>query len=320
MPVFQAIFAGAGVFAVARIAHVILDGRVALLAALLVAAHPALVYYDVKNLHPLGFDSAVLIWAMELVLMMRSSDSRRLALLAGCMLGVAILQRGSPATLAVLVPLWVARFGVGSIRPRISCWLLGVALLVTPVLARSVVIHGRPVFSTVTGEHLWIGNAPGSFGSALLPSGSSVISTAPSELATGSSELERNRLLTAAAWEIIGADPIAFVARSSRKFFYFWTFAPQTGATYPVVYKKIYLLYYAAIIGLAAVGLWRWRGARDLTPALVLIGGLFLVVSMTHAVFYFEMRHRWALEPLILIFSAAGLIGPPRSPEREGDS
>ena len=78
------------------------------------------------------------------------------------------------------------------------------------------------------------------------------------------------------------------------------------------------LLYYAAVIGLAAVGLWRWRGARDLAPALILIGGLFLVVSMTHAVLYFEMRHRWALEPLILIFSAAGLIGPSRSPEREG--
>ena len=68
MQAFQALFSGAGVLGVVLVGRRVFDSRVALLAALLAATHPALVYYDVKNLHPLGFDSAMLTGAVALVL------------------------------------------------------------------------------------------------------------------------------------------------------------------------------------------------------------------------------------------------------------
>ena len=209
----------------------------------------------------------------------------------------------------------------GKLGARVAGMLVGIGLMVLPVFARKTLIHGTPVFSTMTGELLWVGSAPMSSGSNYLPSGATVLSTIPPELAeaiSGVSEMERNRLFAAAAAETILADPSAFGSRIFQKFVYFWTFAPQTGVSYPASYKAIYLLYYAAVVVLAGLGLWRWHQARELGPALFLIGGLFLAVSLTHAVLYFEMRHRWALEPLILIFSAAGLIGPPHSAIEEG--
>ena len=322
MQAFQALFSGAGVLGVVLVGRRVFDSRVALLAALLAATHPALVYYDVKNLHPLGFDSAMLTGAVALVLAALVSEVRWVALLSGIAIGASILQRGSPALLILLAPVLLLRWGRGGkLGARVAGMLVGIGLMVLPVFARNTLIHGTPVFSTMTGELLWVGSAPMSSGSNYLPSGATVLSTIPPELAeaiSGVSEMERNRLFAAAAAETILADPSAFGSRIFQKFVYFWTFAPQTGVSYPASYKAIYLLYYAAVVVLAGLGLWRWHQARELGPALFLIGGLFLAVSLTHAVLYFEMRHRWALEPLILIFSAAGLIGPPHSAIEEG--
>ena len=244
MLALQALFSGLGVVAVALVGRQLFDARVAAAAAALAAAHPGLVYYDVRNLHPLGLDSAALMWTVCLVVALRTRRSARLAFFAGCVLGVAVVQRGSPAPMVALIPFWLWWSGERPKLGRQIVWLVaGVGLLVGPVLVRNAVIHNRLVVSTMSGEQLWIGNAPGSYGSNLLPSGVPVLSTAPPELArVRTSELERDRLFTAAAWEIIGADPIAFVARTSRKFLYFWTFSPQTGVSYPGFYKTVYLL------------------------------------------------------------------------------
>ena len=41
---------------------------------------------------------------------------------------------------------------------------------------------------------------------------------------------------------------------------------------------------------------------------LLLLGAVFVSISVVHSVFYVELRHRWAIEPLILVLSAAGLL------------
>jgi hypothetical protein len=46
----------------------------------------------------------------------------------------------------------------------------------------------------------------------------------------------------------------------------------------------------------------------DALWVLLLIGSVFLSVSLIHSLLYFELRHRWLLEPLLAIFAAIGIL------------
>jgi hypothetical protein len=39
-----------------------------------------------------------------------------------------------------------------------------------------------------------------------------------------------------------------------------------------------------------------------------LLIGMCLAISFFQSIFYVEMRHRWAIEPILLIFAANGII------------
>ena len=47
---------------------------------------------------------------------------------------------------------------------------------------------------------------------------------------------------------------------------------------------------------------------------------MLLSISLAQSIFYVEGRHRWAVEPLILIFTAAGILSfmPFSKKEKEG--
>ena len=47
---------------------------------------------------------------------------------------------------------------------------------------------------------------------------------------------------------------------------------------------------------------------RETLWILLLIGSVFLSVSLIHSLLYFELRHRWLLEPMLAIFAAIGLL------------
>jgi 4-amino-4-deoxy-L-arabinose transferase-like glycosyltransferase len=309
MLLLQAAVAAGGALALAWVAERCFDRRVALTAAALAATHPALVYCDVRHLHPLGLDAALTTLAVAVLL--RPMEGRRAAFTAGVVVGLGALQRGSLLGFAPLAALWLGRReGVA----RAGGFALGVAVAMAPWLVRNSLLHGRPVMLSTTGQHFWIGNVPGSSGSARLPDGETVMGAFGSEIAErlkGAGELEQDRVFLEAALRHVRDDPTGFVTGVGRKFLHFWTFSPQTGVLYPDAYRAAYLAYYAAIAVLALVGLWRWRKVDAVQPALVLIGMLFLVTSLVHALLYFEMRHRWALEPLLLMLSAGGLLGPP---------
>ena len=167
--------------------------------------------------------------------------------------------------------------------------------------------------TTTNGEHFWLGNAPHSRGSATLPSGKLAIEQSPEAVREASSEMEQNEIYWQAATDNLNADPGGFVAGIFRKFVYFWTIAPQTGVRYPGLYSLGYFSFYIPLILLAFVGAWRVANRdndekRDALLILLLIGSVFLSVSLIHSLLYFELRHRWLLEPMLAIFAAIGLL------------
>ncbi len=289
--------------------------RAGVVAAFLVVTHPAFVYTDTHKLHPLSFDSLMMSLALFALLCVPRSRYRSVPTIAGLLLGAAILQRGSVLLLLPLGLLWLWRFSPRDKRvfQRLGGYLLGVVLVVAPWVGRNYLIHGVPLLLTPTAEHFWVGNASHSYGSNLLPTGGTVLDAAPAEFRAellSRDEFGQVRLFWQSGLEGVGARPWAFLSGVALKFLHFWTFAPQTGVLYPRSYVYIYAAYYGLVAGLALVGvlgLARAEPSRPLAlPGLLLILTMFLSVSTIHSVFYFELRHRWGVEPELLVISAGG--------------
>ena len=299
------------------IGHHLWNRRAGLLAAFLTVSHPALVYYDTHKLHPLSFDA--FMTSLAVLMLLRVCQSRRTVAswLSGVVLGAAMLQRGSLLLLFPLGLLWLWVFGIKDgqrLRRLIGC-LVGVAVVMTPWIVRGYHYHGSFVLLTTSGEHLWVGNAPHSIGSNLLPSGRSVLETSPETLLTSlrsKDELGQCRLFWNTSLTYIRNNPRAFLSKIAWKFCHFWTLAPTTGLLYPKAYLDIYLIYYAIIVFFAMLGAVRLARSREVSHAhalagLLLVGVVFLSVSAIHSLFYIELRHRWGIESLLLILSAVGL-------------
>jgi len=293
------------------------DAATGALAAALVAFHPPLVYCDTHKLHPLGLDALLTAAAFAGALWLARAPGPKRALAAGLLLGAGVLQRGSLLAFVPLAGLWLWTVlgGAGGRRRTaiLGAWLAGIALAVAPWVVRNARLHGAPLLLTTNGEHFWIGNAPSSLGSALLPDGRRVLDAMPAglrrELDRGG-ELAQERAFWRAGLAHARAHPLAFARGVLRKLVSFWTFAPQSGILYPPLYRTLYRLYYAAVALLAAWGLAGLLEGPDpgARRGAWLMLALFAAVSAVHAVFYVELRHRWALEPLLLVLAAAGAL------------
>lgn len=285
-----------------------LGGRgVAVLAGLGTAAHPALLVYAAK-VHQLNLD--VLVAALGTLLILRGLERVTAPGLVvfGAVCGIAILSRPT------FVPFLVVGGGAVLVRrsPRPVDGLrraatVGVvaAALVGPWLAHNYVATGSWTLTTTTGYTLWIGNNPVATGTTITADGRAVIDAAPAmrDLVWGRPETEQDRIFRDAAIRYMTDDLPRTAAAFARKLFYFWWFSSQTGSLYPERWRLAYTLYYAALAVTAVVGanwLARAGGARQLTVLMA----AFVTVSLAQSVFYVDGRHRWAVEPLMLVLSA----------------
>ena len=96
----------------------------------------------------------------------------------------------------------------------------------------------------------------------------------------------------------------------AKKFLYFWWFSPQTGMLYPGLWTQVYKLYYIFVLTLFILGIFYAikKASRIDRAAIASILIFMLLISAGNSLYYVESRHRWAVEPLMLIFSAYALI------------
>ena len=122
-------------------------------------------------------------------------------------------------------------------------------------------------------------------------------------------ELEQKRFFETEARRFIRENPVQAAGLYLRKVYYFWWFSPQSGIKYPESYLTAHRLFYAALLALAVVGaLVAFRSPRRevRSPALILIA-IPVTIGLAQSLFYVEGRHRWLVEPLVIIFSCYGL-------------
>jgi 4-amino-4-deoxy-L-arabinose transferase-like glycosyltransferase len=303
---------------IARMAgEVGLERRLRWIAAAPAVVHPGLIVYAVGKLHPLSFDALVL--GLTALSVLRLVPAARIGahVKAGLLVGLATLLRGTVALFPPLAALWLACVAPAGARRRaaagIVMFLGAAALVVLPWTARNYLVLHRLVFITTdTAELFWRGNNPGATGSALLRDGRAIFAGAPEAFRRemlARDELGQVDLFRQTSRAYLRERPTEFAAGVARKLLSFWWFPVTAGLVYPGAWLAIYRLFYAALLAAAALGaVAAWHradrvGRQRLVLLLVFLGS----VSVAQSLFYVEVRHRWAVEPILGIFVAAAV-------------
>ena len=105
--------------------------------------------------------------------------------------------------------------------------------------------------------------------------------------------------------------PLKSVGLFFKKIRYFWWFTPTQGFEYPKVYFYIYKFYWISILAFFILGVYQkfksGLTSQTIQYSMILIAALLLTLTLVHACYNLDGRHRWAVESFILIFSAKGV-------------
>jgi 4-amino-4-deoxy-L-arabinose transferase-like glycosyltransferase len=310
--VAQWFFSGAAALGCYALGRRLFSAPVGVAAAALVSFHPGLLYYDTRNLHPLSFDAALIVLSVVSMVATAARPSLLRGLGAGLLQGLAVFERASLIGLPVAFLAWVMNAKSGARGRTIAAFLIGFAAIPAPWLARSAAIYGYPVITSTTWEILWRGNNPLSDGGAYARDGTGrpMSAAAPRELREelrGAGEIGRQGIFARETKRFVREHPDEALRLFLRKLAGFWWFMPQSGLRYPRVYLHIYAVFYVVLSILSVVGLGaalkQSRGARVMALTII---GILLSISLVQSIFYVEIRHRWSVEPIVLVFTAAG--------------
>jgi hypothetical protein len=277
--------------------------------AALAALHPGLLAYTLK-LHPLGID--VLLMSLLVLWTLQRQWTRGGSVMAGLTLGLNLMSRPTyfVAGLALLAVRW---FG----RRRDWRYLAAAAMIAlavgAPWIVRNWVLLGEPLLISTSFEDVWKGNNVAATGSSFAAPDTTVLDLAPADLRqriSQSNEVQADHTFAQATLAFIVQAPDKFAGLVVRKFLSFWWLPQTAGMLYPSSWLTAYQLYAAFIFAFAAVGaigITR-TGTPDERTLLTTILTLGLTLAVLHSLTYVEGRHRWGIEPLVLLITARGMF------------
>ncbi|MDD2751951.1 MAG: glycosyltransferase family 39 protein [Candidatus Omnitrophica bacterium] len=306
MEIIQALVSSSICIVIFLIAARIFGKKTGFLAAILTVLHPGLVIYTAK-LHPLVFDSLLICLVAWLLIRARELPGTLPQLKLGLTFGLSILTR---STMLLFLPfswLWLIK---GS-KKKFLLYIFICLLTILPWIIRNYMIYKKITIVSSSANVFWRGNNPLATGTSLAASGKPMLEEAKGMMDKiyGKSELEQNRIFWEESLHFIKANPGKFTKLFMKKFFYFLWFAPTTGSEYKKEWLLPYMIFYSlslffGLIGLIAIRRLPFSLQYDSFIIIILI----LIIGFAQSLFYVETRHRWAIEPLFLIFSARGLI------------
>ena len=308
---FNALLGGATAAAAAVLASRLGGSLGGITAGVLVAAHPGLLVYSAK-IHQLSLDALLMVAAPLIVITALDRPNIRSSLAMG-MTGAALaLSRATAIPFVAFAALIVPLRGWSVRSVQWSALVLAiVAVASAGWLARTWIATGEPTLTTNTGLFLWIGNNPNATGTGVLADGRAVYDADPALLARvyGKDEAEQDRIFREAALSYIAADPARAARNVVARFGSFWWFTPTIGLSYPRSWLLAYAVYYVVLSGAAVVGsaLLAYRGRGDHLATIV---ALLVIVAGAQSLFYVETRHRWAVEPLLVVLAAVAVTDP----------
>lgn len=310
----QIVISSLTVIPIFLIAKKIFSEKTGYIAGLLFAIHPGIIIYATK-IHE--FTLTVFLISLIAYLVSLNNAKLRENMVIGILVGFGILLR--PTLLFFIPCIFVYDFlRLGNIRQifKRTCFIFIVAfLIISPWLCRGYVLFKRVIFITTTSTELfWRGNNPNASGSSMDIGGKAILEKAPEEFKErlyGLDEIGQYDFYRNEAFNFIESNWSVFFNATLRKFIYFWTFAPQTGLLYSSLWKKLYMCFYFPILVLFVIGMnMAIRESKKQDFAFVVFVLMFIVcISLVQSLYYTEIRHRWAIEPLMMIFSSFAVFG-----------
>ncbi len=300
---------------IARLAERLFGFRAGLASGLLVAVHPGLIVYSALKVHSLTFDAlwfSVVVWQ---VIRLREEPTLARSVWAGLAIGASMLSRPT-GLLFFLVPAgWLIVMTPSDQRRKAlaRAAVMGVCalLVIAPWLIRNALVYHRLEF-VQNAEVFWRGNNPHATGHSYIDAQRPVMDTlSPVERVAFTQlpdEDAQARWFTRQALAFIREDPGRFVALTMAKFWSFWWFSPQSGVLYPRWWRYGYQLFYVGLLCLTLLAVQRivacGSGPQRSASWLILL--LLVSVSVFQSLCYVEGRHRWGVEPLMLLWAGAG--------------
>ena len=296
---------------------------VGLLAAAFTGLYPYLLFQNL-TVNDTALFLALLAGAVWAVYQAHDKVSWRWAAVAGLLLGVAALTKSLVVLLIPPFVLWWWRTA-----GRTQGWRIGIAFaaafIILPsgwMLRNAQVQHTLVFISTNDGSNLYQGNNP--LAADLLLQGYDVQWT-PYQLPrvpSGLSEVQEASWYRAQAIDYL-RDHIADVPKLIvAKFIALWSPEIRPYAVPPdaplgdesvLQYEQpafklarvVHLLYFAPLLVLAIIGLWRaWGDRRPLVP----INSVLLAVTLTYLIYHPSTRYRSPADPFLFILSAYAVV------------
>lgn len=266
---------------------------------LIIQLHPAIINYSYLNAHPFVLYLCLFTASLYLIEKWSGDKTRRNLIWVIAVVGILILQRSSLGF--VIVILIVLNWSYSKVKLALIC-----IMVLLPSLcwsARNYLVDGVFGLTSTSGKLIWKGSIKDSDGSNYI-SGQinyyEALSHSQIELLDGANTKEQNDLFWQWYRGRLNENPSEVFGLFVLKLKNFWLWREGIGTEYSKtvnsfipIYLGVYLLF--LIFFLIAVA----YDKRLLPYFLMLLG-----ISIIHAVFYVEMRHRILFEPMIYIIAS----------------
>ena len=294
---FQIILCSITTWVIFVLAERLFGSTEARVSALLFACYPASIFFAVSRIGPSSLSILLICMTFLVILAVPDGGARqfKLAALGGFLTGLLVLTSGHTLSLLLVIPLWLVIVTKG--RRIRTAWVslvfvATVVLVLLPWSVRNSVVLGEASISkTNLDYHLWVGNNPNATGYYVKD---------PSYAIRGSRENSPPYYRMAFSW--IARSLGQFVALTLKRIKYFWYISPEReGSQQLLIHAWIFL----SLVGFAVYGVIQPGKAFGRVSLLLLFIGIFpMLFYVTHASFY---RHRFQIEPLVLILASRGL-------------
>ncbi|HOK03808.1 MAG TPA: hypothetical protein P5270_04655 [Victivallales bacterium] len=294
--------------------YLLRDLGIAFISGILSAIHPGLNYYTVAYLHNLTLYVPLFYLSVLLFCLSFNSTSPLPFIASGISSGLAVLARATFTPVFILsLVIYVLVQNKLSIKIRLKNVFFSFIFFFAinaPWVIRNYTQFNKFIFSQNNKwEAFWVGNNPNASGGHYLPDGTVVLSTKPAKMqeeiyANKGDEIAIEGIFKKYSMQYIKEEPVSFIKGLIRKSFYFWWFYPQTGLFYPRSFLIAYKLLYVLLLILSICGFYLYLRKKSWQKEMLFLFALMVGIWIAHTINFMEMRHRWTIEPILLIFAA----------------
>jgi hypothetical protein len=321
--VLQTTLALSGAMVLAGVARRLWGERAGWVTATVVCLQPSLGYYSIGHSDPLSLNVFLLALIVKQALDVMSAPRPGGGLLFGAVVGLSVLSRGTPVVALPLLAFLLLNAAPVRARARsvstVATAAVGMALTILPWSVRNAVVLGTPAMTSTTGENFWRGNNLQSAGDVHTIDGLLFHRALPQDIRNAlrtRDEVEQQAAFLRAGLRYWKESPGDAARLYARKVFAFFVQGPFEGRHYSTTARLGQRAVYALETLLAAAALVHLARRREWSDDVTFIAGLVFLIGLLQGVFYVQGRHRFLVEPLIVILGSYWAGGRVQSAKR----